>query len=286
MILREINGPNEGLILMSLLHVATGVVGPQMWTQTAARVAGVDLAWNQLLVLAMVLPTGWTLVTTFAAIWEDGERRKQADIVKRSVLASSNIVLCGLLNVVWIVLARDDYRRSVVPVLWLSCLNFFYLISRMIVCHLTDKSFPTLLKSVLPQALCAANAIIGRLFLGGRTPFSQDAVLWCALVVTASFNGWRIYCMIKQVCDYLNIKCLRLGPLRATPLPEAELSEDERCTGALHDLDGLAPAAHGERHAVPFLPGIKAVGSSTRAPRLVEVPSGLDNGQEMVGTAF
>jgi ethanolaminephosphotransferase len=264
MILREINGPNEGLILMSLLHVATGLTGPQVWTQSAGQWMGVQLSWNKVLVLSMFLPTMGTAVMTYVAIWDDGRRRKQANIVLQSARASTNIAVCGLINVCWIVFAREDYTRSVVPILWLSCLNFFYLISRMIVCHLTDMKFPTLLKSVIPQALCAANAVFGHMARGGRPLLPQDALLWCALVVTAVFNGWRIYCMITQICDYLNIKCLRLGPLRAAASADAkkaaaaaaaslaaavgaELPESAGraapCGLVPCDLDGLAPAA-------------------------------------------
>lgn len=214
MILREINGPNEGLILMSGLHILTGVLGPQIW-RAPLTILGYTLPRNEWVGIGMSAPAAVTVFGNIAAVVEHVGRR---DIAPRTALrkiasASANFTLYGVSLLAWAALAPAEFEAAILPVLWLSCVNFFYMISRMIICHLTGTVYPLILRATLPQVFCAANTVVGVAVRGA--PFvPQEIVIAVTLLWTTAFNAWRIYCMILQICDYLNIRCLHLGPLR------------------------------------------------------------------------
>jgi ethanolaminephosphotransferase len=227
MILREINGPNEGLILMSILHTCTGFFGPQIWTNHFAF-AGFDMPRNQWVGIMMSIPCALTVAGNYAAIWADGRRRNNSRaVLRRAVLASVSFLFFGVTLFAWAVFAPQDYSVALVPILWLSCLNYFYMISRMIICHLTNVPYPVVFKTLIPQGLCALNAVIGRAVLGlGRPVIPQGPLLAASLAFAVTFNLWRIYCMVSQICDHLNIQCFRLGPLRLPVKDDAVGDED------------------------------------------------------------
>jgi ethanolaminephosphotransferase len=240
MVLREINGPNEGLIIMSSFHIITGLLGPAIW-RAPATLLGVTMQRNRWVGIAMGAPASVTVIGNVAAIVWDARRRgtPPATALRRVASASANFTLYGGSLFAWATLAPRSFADAVLPVLWLSCVNFFYMISRMIICHLTATVYPPVLRATLPQALCALNAVAGSL-LRGAPLVPQAPLIAVTLAWTTAFNAWRIYCMILQICDYLNIRCLHLGPLRP---PTADGTPD-------WDEDGF----HGNHHLVHEAP--------------------------------
>lgn len=232
MILRQVNGPNEGLILMSLLYIATGIFGPGIWTGSCC-ILGLSLTRGKWFGIFMNIPGLITVYGNFRAIWMHGSRQKIDRFRRESLRALVNFVVFSLSLFAWSVIAPESYARGLPLILWMSCLNFFYLISRMIICHLTQAEYPTFLKMLIPQIICSVNAVVGQLIMG-RPLVSQAFVLSLTFIFTALFNFWRIYCMITQICEYLNIQCFRLGPLRV---------DDGR---ALHGEDGQLDLLPGE----------------------------------------
>lgn len=223
MILREINGPNEGLIIMSSMHIMTGVLGPSIWRQSLS-VLGVSLPRSAWVGILMSAPASFTVVGNVGAVVLHARRRglPTSTALRDVALASCGFVLFGASLFGWAVLAPVQFADALLPILWLSCINFFYMISRMIISHLTGTPYPALLRATLPQIVCALNSTGGVVLLGA--PFVPQApLLAITFAWTAAFNAWRIYCMILQICDYLNIRCLHLGPLRP---PTADGSPD------------------------------------------------------------
>lgn len=241
MILREVNGPNEGLIIMSTMHVLTGVLGPQIW-RAPLTIAGHTLPRNAWVGICMSAPATVTVVGNVAAVVAHARRRTipPGTALRNIGSASANFAIFAASLFAWATLAPRHFSAAILPILWLSTLNFFYMISRMIICHLTGTAYPVVLRATLPQVLCAANSVVGVLWRGAPL-LPQHAAIALTLSWTAAFNAWRIYCMILQICDYLNIRCLHLGPLRP-PAADGTPDFDEGGFHGNHHLVHKAPA--------------------------------------------
>lgn len=214
MVLREINGPNEGIILMSLVHILTGALGPQIWSSPVslgpfhfAR-AGHLFAW---VAIPLIVPT---VGCNYYEAWRHAGAcgQSQPRTLLRAVGFTIPFAVFSASLFGWALAAPDLWAAYPAVMVWMSGFNFFYLVSRLILSHLTHTQFPFFLKALMPMAAGAANAAWGAA-RGAPPPVPNVTMLAAVFTVSAVFNSWRIYCMITQICTHLRIRCFSIQKL-------------------------------------------------------------------------
>ena len=231
MILRQINGPNEGIIVIVLFLLLTSITGPQFWDQSYAlpnilqkfvyltplstfdTTKGLPLKY-----FVCLLPFPLCIPTSFLnlyEVWRNGHRQKNRSGWKDLITALSysfNFIVLSIAVFTWLYVTPRNFPYKSLLLIWLSGACFFHIVSRLILAHLTGIKFPIFLKMLVPLCLGSFNAVVGTVIRG--KPFLDDRVVFGAVYgITMVFNAWRIYCMITQVCWFLGIRCFRAGKL-------------------------------------------------------------------------
>lgn len=229
MILREFNGPNEGLIMMSLLQITTGMMGPRIWTTpiTIPGTGGLQTYGNHIAYYCGLFPIVHLITGHCVAVIRDGHAigLSYPAAIRRAFSHSMSIIAFGLCFVGWSWLAPDTFAENAVPILWLSGFVLFDLVSRMILAHLAGAAFPFFPFLFIPLIACSTNAIAHAQF--GISFMEPGLCLALTLGGTVLYNAWRIWCLITQLCDYLNVRCFSLRKLRL-PEPDEGLKFDAK----------------------------------------------------------
>lgn len=220
MVLGRVNGPNEGLLCTVGLYLFTGIVGPGVWTVTV-RIGGISLARNQAVVAILLLSTVCCLSGNVVRLWKHARSHGDATILLHAATTCINFAIMSASLLTWAIYAPQDFSTYFISATWISGMNFFYVISRMIVSHLTKAPFPTFAWQLVGLAACALNAAFGET-KSSHPLVNQTALVSVTLLGTAVYNSWRVRCMIAQLCEHLNIRCFRLGALHAEPVPPLE----------------------------------------------------------------
>mmetsp|Transcript_477 Transcript_477/g.1650 ORF Transcript_477/g.1650 Transcript_477/m.1650 type:complete len:418 (-) Transcript_477:38-1291(-) len=203
-----INGPNEGLLIIEGIFLASGVFGPSIW-RIPFRIGGYEFQSGQFFVFLMV-PLGVpTLLVNYYSIFSEAIRRKQPIKMLNALQSSTPFVTFSCCLFIWH-RTSSAFEKHPCLFFWCTGLNFFYIISRLIVAHLTETTYPMFFPMSLPMMLGALNAVLGSSF-GRETGFvDQHVVLWAFLGVNLLVDARRVRCMTMQLCQHLNIKCFRI----------------------------------------------------------------------------
>lgn len=215
MILREFNGPNEGILTLCMLQIVTGIAGPQFWTTPIYfSYLGVSVPPNHILYYFCFVPTLNAVVGNAIAVFQHLRTRGHGLVltVYTMLCHSASIILFGASVNGWAWLAWEDFERKAVSIMWLSGLVLFDLISRMILATLTRAPFPFFPRLLGVLMFCAGNAIAETAF--AVRLMDSDHLTSLALVGSSAYCAWRIWCLITQICEYLDTKCFALGKLR------------------------------------------------------------------------
>eukprot|EP00262_Sarcandra_glabra_P011326 TRINITY_DN271_c0_g1_i1.p1 TRINITY_DN271_c0_g1~~TRINITY_DN271_c0_g1_i1.p1 ORF type:complete len:390 (-),score=43.51 TRINITY_DN271_c0_g1_i1:306-1475(-) len=220
LILPEINGPTEGLMLIYLCHFFTALVGAEWWAQDFKRSIPI-LSWIPwlheipvygvvlfLMILGAVIPT---VAYNIYNVYEVVRARKGSMLLALAMLYPFCVLLGGVL--VWSFLSPSDIMRNHPHLLVVGTgFAFGFLVGRMILAHLCDepKGLKTgMCMSLLYLPLAIANALTAR--LNGGTPlFDEQLVLlgYCAFTVTLYLHFATS--VINEITTALGIYCFRI----------------------------------------------------------------------------
>lgn len=217
MILREFNGPNEGIITLCIFQIAAGVMGPDFWTRPTVVVPGTDgatLQLNHLMYLFAFFPVMNAVMGNLIAVVRHLRANGMSFFaaVYQLLLHTASILLFGFCLIGWAMLSPAHFRRQLLLIMWLSGAVLFDLISRVILSHLAGAPFPFMPRLFAPFVLAAANAMASAKL--GVAVGDPEQITLLALVVVVTYCSWRVWCLITQLCEFLNVKCFSLGKLR------------------------------------------------------------------------
>eukprot|EP01018_Ginkgo_biloba_P036706 Gb_32681 [translate_table: standard] len=220
LILPEINGPTEGLMLIYMVHFFTFIVGAEWWTQDFRQAIGF-LAWVPFLpdipvydlvlyfmIVVGVTPTvGYNIYNVYKVV----QARKGNMLLALAMLCPFFALLGGV--AIWGLLSPSDVLGSQPHLLLLGTgLAFGFLVGRIILAHLCDepKGLKTgMCTSLLFLPLAIANAFSAKL-LGG-TPLIDEQLLllgYCAFTI-ALYMHFAVT-VIHEITAALRIHCFRI----------------------------------------------------------------------------
>lgn len=144
----------------------------------------------------------------FTGGWRKGDKKR----LYRAIKTSTPFFIFSASIFTW---QQTSSALELYPYLFLWCigLNFFYIISRLIVAHLTHSHYPPLTGMAIPMVLGALNALGGHLVGSSTGFFDQKLVLWFLLTVQTAVDSRRVWSMTRQICHKLNIRCFHIAPL-------------------------------------------------------------------------
>ena len=210
------NGPTEGLLIASLLMVASGYFGPQIWEQKL-----VDFVGHPEIVGSYNLRDIWMPIALGAffiahlpgCVYHVVKARRAADLPVLPVFLEWTPMLLYTGSIIaW--LGSDDSHLLKDNHLVLFCLTmslvFGRLTTKIILNHLTRQPFPYWTVLLLPLIV---GAILGNLpkFGYDAIPAEQELLYlqvyyFFALSVYSSW-AWRV---IENICRFLDINCLTI----------------------------------------------------------------------------
>lgn len=225
LILPEISGPTEGLMLIYLIHFFTAFVGPIWWTQPAGDILTIltsfpflaDLPVYSLVIFVMmtfaVTPTvAYNVYNVYKAVsCKNGSMLEAVAMIFPFVFLLGGITLWGLLSPSNILGAHPHM------VLMGTGFAFGYLVGRIILAHLCDE--PKGLKTGMCGALIIlpfgiANAMSAGV-LGGSPLVNEQQVLLAFCVFTTSLYAHFALSVVNEITSALGIHCFRIGRKQA-----------------------------------------------------------------------
>ncbi|CAM6082014.1 unnamed protein product [Calypogeia fissa] len=221
LILPEINGPTEGLLLICGVHFFTSVVGPAWWTLNFREAVPLlrllpfvpDMPLNILIIWGMLIfavtPTfGYNVYNVSKVV----KARGQSMILALAMILPFVALLGGIATWGWLspsdILATQPHL-----VLTGTGFAFGYLVGRLILAHLCEE--PKGLKTGMCTALFflplgIANALSARL-LGGKPLVNETVVLLLYVAFTSSLYLHFATGVIHEITHALGIYCFRVG---------------------------------------------------------------------------
>lgn len=221
LILPEINGPTEGLMLIYMAHFFTAFVGPAWWNLKVGDIVRfsssfpflADLVLYDFVIIAMmlfaVIPTvSYNIYNVYKVV----QSRNSSMPLALAMLFPFFLLIGGVTT--WGLLSPSDILQSQPHLLMVgSGFAFGYMVGRMILAHLCDE--PEGLKtgmcvSLLFLPLAIANALSASL-LGGSPLIEERRVLIGYSLFTTSLYMHFAVSVIHEITNALGIHCFRIG---------------------------------------------------------------------------
>ena len=210
------NGPTEGLLIASLIMLASGFYGPQIWHEPMSKVLGNEAVlgtlsvkdiWAPLLLVAFLVAHLPSCVLNVVA----ARRERKLPIAPVFLEWTPMLLFCGSL-VAWI---GSPYSAILTENhICLLCLTLSFVFGRMttktILAHLTRQPFPYWTSLLAP--LVGGAVMVNLPYFGFQTVSAEVQMyyLWAyfffAMVV---YFRWA-YVVCTAICSYLGINCLTI----------------------------------------------------------------------------
>ncbi|KAF2069728.1 hypothetical protein CYY_008950 [Polysphondylium violaceum] len=219
--LGPINGPDEGIVIIVIILLTTGFIGPSFWTSKPIQVYGLskyvpyqlsNLKLNELIVLSLSLPT---VITIFANIRNVVQHLKRNN---KPILPALKHILVWIIitgcTFVWYfcsteLYAEDSIWFSYVRIIQLSIgIIFGQLVSRLILAHMCHEKYNVLQTPLIPLIFATFVSFIQ--WYNQSEYVSEYFVL--IMFVTLSFMHYFIFAKatIDQLCSFLKINCFTI----------------------------------------------------------------------------
>eukprot|EP00178_Gracilaria_changii_P020015 TRINITY_DN580_c0_g1_i3.p1 TRINITY_DN580_c0_g1~~TRINITY_DN580_c0_g1_i3.p1 ORF type:complete len:398 (+),score=43.36 TRINITY_DN580_c0_g1_i3:153-1346(+) len=222
MILRQFNGPNEGIMLLCMMYALTAFLGPSIWR---ARVEDwlprQAMAWRVARVVAPLrvhdVTTSMSLMATahsaggnLFGIAQHAQQTGQnvAACMLEAVRHSLPLALYTMIYLSVAVFAPRLFARHGVALMWTSGGAMYDVITRVMLARLAGSAYPWVPTLLVPCALVCATVVGGE--WGMLAPSVVDGVVWSGVFVVAVYNAWRARCVIRQLCEGLGVRCFTL----------------------------------------------------------------------------
>ncbi|XP_057814432.1 choline/ethanolaminephosphotransferase 1 [Cryptomeria japonica] len=220
LILPEINGPTEGLMLIYSVHFVTSFIGSEWWAQDFRQAIGV-LDWvpfipdipvyDLVLYIMIVVAVAPTVAYNVYNVYKVVQARKGNMLPALAMLFPFITLLGGVF--IWGMLSPSDVLASQPHLLLVGTgFAFGYMVGRMILAHNCDepKGLKTgMCMSLLFLPLAIANALSAKL-LGGIPLVDELWLLLGYCSFTVSLYMHFAVSIIQEITTALGIQCFRI----------------------------------------------------------------------------
>lgn len=211
-----INGPNEGLLIISLIHFITAAVGPQLWLQQSG-LAG--LSYGEIVLyfsaISAVLTMITNLVNILGAVKERqgpaGESMSVAEKDSNSVRVAATrflplgTILIGMM--VWVLYSPSDIMgRYPRLVLWTQGLAISKLVTGIMVAHLSDQEYHPFSRTTAALLVLLFHSFVGVIWYPAlMQPWHEDLLLWEMAAILAVSYSHMVLSLAQEVSTALGV---------------------------------------------------------------------------------
>ncbi|CAM6036351.1 unnamed protein product [Sphagnum compactum] len=225
LILPEVNGPTEGLMVIYLAHFFTAIVGPTFWTLKCrealpgflGRLPFIpDIAVNifviYMMMVAAVLPTvGYNVLNVYKVV-----KRRNSSMLAALAMLLPFLALVGSITLWGWVSPSDMLQNQPHLVILGTGFAFGLLVGRLILAHLCEepkglKTGMFMALSYLPFAI--SNALSAQVF-DGKPLMNETWVLLGYCAFTFSLYAHFVIGVIQEITSALGIYCFRIGKVQ------------------------------------------------------------------------
>lgn len=212
MILRELNGPNEGLLTLCAVQLITAFYGPSFWSTSLHP----NLPPNAILAFALSLPPFVHALSANTLSIVHHLRTLNVPLLTAVLCTLSGFVpamTSFVAQVSTAVLAPHLTQRFVVALHWSAGLFTFDSVTRLMIANLLSSPFPSMSPTMKPMLCCHA-IVLAAAILPHNVPLHiVHAVICVCLTASFVYCAYRVHVVISQFCRALNIRCFSLRPL-------------------------------------------------------------------------
>jgi len=222
-----ISGPVEGILMIVLVFIITGLYGPQFWDQHALRLIAVDpdrlpkalrflslIKLNKLFLIASGAGLLYNIVTSCANVI--GEQRTRNRSFLAPLLRLVPFLLSTALHLLWLLAPFSGPSPIVsspliLPFMISWGLQFAHQVGRLILAHVTNQPFPIWDPMWIWLAIAAVD--INSLAILGREPHLQKSIsdiriaVYITLVVSFLMYARFVVSVITDITNHLGIAC-------------------------------------------------------------------------------
>lgn len=202
MILREINGPNEGVLLLVGNLFITSYFGAPAWhvplSSSSTTSININITPVDLGISATVVAAAGTVIPCGLACYRHRRQNDNGNDNVSIVRIGESFLVYLAFFAGWILISPDTLEEKWVASAWVSSMFVFDYVSKLIIAHLTGDT------KQLPRSV-TSSALLCLILL----PFLKYPLI---LAVTAvGVVLWRAICLIHQLCHVLDIHCFKLA---------------------------------------------------------------------------
>lgn len=210
------NGPTEGLLIAIAIMIASGIWGPQIWSQPITDLVDLPQVFGTSSVKDLWLPillVGFFLGHLPACVLNVASARKSQGLPFTPLLKESlPMVLFTGCNIAWLFSPYSTILSDNHFVLYCWTITFVFgrMTTMIILAHLLRQPFPywTILQAPLIGGAVLAN--LPRLGLPQVSPWFELLYLWLFFVFAGVVYGHWAVLVINRITTFLGINCLTI----------------------------------------------------------------------------
>lgn len=208
LILPIVNGPTEGLIVVSLLHVLTPVLGPSFWLKTSYW-GMPNHMWPILFYgVGAALTLGTHILHALRAVHATKARHGCFKAVLRilpflALMAGASV---------WVGASNENIMlRHPRLVVWTFGLLFCKLVMHLMLAHLAKESYNGYRKTLFPMAFIAAYVVLT--LAHGKWPVIEESILMEQFFILAVVTyGHMVWGVCQEMTAALGIRVFVIAP--------------------------------------------------------------------------
>ncbi|KAF1737798.1 putative CDP-alcohol phosphatidyltransferase class-I family protein [Beauveria bassiana] len=216
-----INGPTEGLLIACGIMIASGIWGPEIWSQPMAGIfsdilPGLADMLGETSVRDIWVPlVGMSLLGThvpFCVFNVIGARRKQGLPIAPVFLELAPMTVFSVTIVAWLGSPYSTLMKENHLILFCCTMSFVFgrLTTKMILAHLTRQPFPYWTAMLWPLVGGAVLANLPRIGFPQLSATLEAYYLWAYFVfATVLYFRWA-FIVVNAICNFLGINALTI----------------------------------------------------------------------------
>jgi len=209
LILREINGANEGLLTMQGFYLFSAIFGTELWMTPIQITSSWVLPLGKCVIFLVVPVSMPTIAANYHAILKESKKSNER-LFYESLYGSIPFAICTVAMFGW-AMSSSVLKNYPFLFIWACELAFLHIVSYVIVSHLCGRhSLPSFSFMVFPLILGMANAVIAKL---GAESVLELPLLFGVVIISAVVNAIQAYRIARQICEHLNIRVFSISKL-------------------------------------------------------------------------
>ncbi|EIM21256.1 Choline/ethanolaminephosphotransferase [Wallemia mellicola] len=211
------SGPVEGIIIIVILYIITGIFGPQIWSTSLINFIGWDIKVNEAFMAFAGVGLFANVYTAYSNVQKS---RKSKNISSPSPLYGLLPFLYQtVLNVLWAsaptsIIFNTNYQISPLLIYLIQWgFQFSHLVGLVILGHVAKVPFPSHITSMFVVLCVAIDGYLPTFGLSSILHSSEQSSLYTLygmLIINAMIWLTFAWFTVKDICEHQGIKCFRV----------------------------------------------------------------------------